>query len=340
MRQSFFRHSLWFLASLFGILLAGTQLVLAANTPDSGSGFTVQAVLPDNQLPGQSSFFNVHVQPNTAQALTVRVINLTNHARTLTVTPTDAWTGDNGQVSYSPNRARQPRTQLRFTKLTTPGVTVDLAAHEGKPVTFTAAIPTKPFAGQILGGIYVSDPKTTAGTKNGNFKINNHYAMAIAVNLQEKPTLTVKPALALTHVTASAAQQQPTLLATITNKQPILFGKLTLTATVFPRHSHRQIAKATSHNYAVAPVSMFDYHVPLHKRLAPGHYHMHLIGKSGSHTWQLDRPFTISRQAAAEVNHVNTHHNWTWLYISLGALVAAVLVIAGYLLGKRRFSTK
>lgn len=340
MQQSFFKRSLWLMASLITILFTGSSIVHAANTPDSGSGFTVQAVLPDNQLPGNGSFFNVHVQPNTAQTLTVRVVNLTDHARTLKVTPTNAWTGDNGQVSYTPNQARRPRTQMRFTKLTTPGVTLDLAAHEGKPVTFTAAIPKKPFTGQILGGIYVSDPKTIAGAKNGHFKINNHYAMAVAVNLQEQQSLTVKPNLALTHATVSTAHQQPAVLATIANKRPVLFGKLSLTATVYPRHANRQIAKATSHNYAIAPVSSFNYHIPLNKHLTPGRYRVHIVAKSGPHTWRLDRAFTVSKATANHVNRVKPHHNWTWLYILGGTLLAITLVIAGYWFGKRRFSAK
>lgn len=306
----------------------------AAATPDSGAGFTVSPQFPANQNSSTTGYFDLAVAPNDTQKITVNVINTTDHARKLRVQPTDAWTGDNGLVNYTPNSKKRPETNTSFTKLTSRGVTVALNAHEGKPVTFTTNIPAHGFAGQILGGIFVTDPAVTKTSGKQNFKINNRYAMIIGVLLHQVDRSKVTPNLKLGSVTGSQKNQRATILATLKNPRPVLFGKMTIHAKV----TGQMQTTTTLKNYEMAPNSRFNAAIDLGERkLQPGHYHLDLTAKSGRHTWHFSRNFTVTKQAANQANeHIKVKQNWLWLWITLGIIVAGLFLFGGYWIGRRR----
>ncbi|GAB6093333.1 DUF916 and DUF3324 domain-containing protein [Furfurilactobacillus curtus] len=305
-----------------------------AATPDSGAGFTISPQFPANQNSQTTGYFDLTVAPKDTQEITVNVINTTDHARKLRVQPTDAWTGDNGLVNYTPNPKKRPETKTSFTKLTSRGVTVDLNAHEGKPVTFTTKVPAQGFSGQILGGIFVTDPAVTKTTGKQNFKINNRYAMIIGVLLHQANRAKVTPDLKLASVTGSQKNQRATILATLKNPRPVLFGKMTIHAKV----TGQMRTTTTLKNYEVAPNSRFNAAIDLGERkLQPGRYHLDLTAKSGRHTWHFKRNFTVTKKAANQANeHIKVKQNWLWLWITLGVLAAGLLLFGGYWLGRRR----
>lgn len=329
------------LASLFTVLILSLPSVNAASN-SNGAGFTIHAEIPDNQLDESVSYFDLKVHPSLEQRLTLIVANTSSQARTLSVTPTNAWTGDNGQISYSPNKNRQPTGHNNFTDLISTGVNVELHAHEAKPVTFVLKTPAKKLKGQIVGAFYVTDKHVQHPSSGKNFRINNRYAMTLGVNLQQTDSLSLAPDLKLTQIKTSTNHYQSQVTANVANTQPVMFGEMTVTGKVYRRGNSHLLYETTKKHYAMAPLTSFNFGVPVTKhRLKPGHYTFKLTAKSGKHIWHLSRHFTVTRQTAHQVNqHVTVQHNWTWLYILLGVLGALILIIVGYLVGSRRHPKK
>ncbi|MCF6161065.1 MAG: DUF916 and DUF3324 domain-containing protein [Furfurilactobacillus sp.] len=329
------------LASLFAVLLLSLASVNAAST-GNGAGFTVRAEIPDNQIDKSVSYFDLKVHPSLEQRLTLIVANTSSQARTLSVIPTNAWTGDNGQISYSPNKKRQPAGHNTFTDLVSAGANVALQPHEAKPVTFVLKTPAKQLKGQIVGAFYVTDKHAQQLSSGKNFRINNHYAMTLGVNLQETDSLTLAPDLKLNQIKTSTNHYQSQVTASVANTQPVMFGEMTVTGQVYRRGNSHLLYETTKKHYEMAPLTSFNFGVPVTKhRLKPGHYTFKLTAKSGKHIWHLSRHFTVTRQTARQVNrHMNIHHNWTWLYILLSVLGALILIIVGYLMGSRRHPKK
>lgn len=331
----------WPLILITWLIATLTFLPTIHATPanSTGAGFTVSAKLPDNQIDPTQSYFDLRVKPDTAQPLTVIVANTSDRARQLTVSPTNAWTGDNGQVSYRPNKTRQPQAPT-FTSMTSAGVTFQLAAHEAKPVTFVTRIPKTGITGQVLGAIYVTDRNTTQTTAGKSFRINNRYAMALGVNLQQTDVNKTKPDLKLHRVHATISDKKPLVVANLVNPQPVLFGGLSLTSRIFHQGGQKSLYTNTYKHYAMAPQTAMNVMMPItQKKLAPGHYTFKLTAKSGQRVWHLARNFTITQQTAQKVNrHITVKRNWSWLYIILGVVAAALLVMLGYLFGHKRQS--
>ncbi|GKT04155.1 DUF916 and DUF3324 domain-containing protein [Furfurilactobacillus entadae] len=321
------------------LFLIVPQTVFAETSPTTGAGFTITPEFPKNQLPDETSFFDLKVTPDQTQELTVVVANKTNQARSLTVQPTNATTGDNGVVVYTPNKKRDSSAKYTFTQLTSKAVTVKLAANEAKPITFTTQIPKKGFQGQILGGIFVSDPATHKATgQTKGFKINNRYSMVLGVRLQENPNKKVTPDLALNQVRAGEVAGDGAVLANLQNKAPVLFGKMSITGRVYPRNSSNQLYKTTKHDYAMAPNSNFNYAISTgHHRLKAGKYTLKLTATSAKRSWKFTKNFTISQKEADKYNKqlTNVKHNWTWLYVLLAILGALLLAGISFWLGRR-----
>lgn len=318
----------WWWALLLALLLIPGQRVHA-----EGAGFTVTPVLPANQIGGNSGWFNLLVKPGEKQALTVEVANQSDQAKKLELSLTNAYTQDNGQVGYDPNQHRDASAVVQLTAMGSKPITVDLAAHQGRRVTFQIEPPTTPFAGQVLGAVYVRDLTMPAASSGSGFAVTNQFAMVVAVQLQTSAQL-ISPELHLLAVKPKADSVQ----ATIQNAKPRLFGKLNLTAKVYPTGSSKAVLTQRATNYAMAPNSSFNYQLTPKTNLVAGKYRLVIDATAGTLKWHLTKTFTIkatvaAKTPAAPMKKSANNNWWQWLLALIGALSLGWLI--GWWRGRR-----
>lgn len=311
----------WWWVLLVLVLLAPGRKVQA-----EGAGFTVTPKLPSNQIGGNTGWFNLLVKPGVKQNLTVEVDNQSAEAKKLELSLTNAFTQDNGQVGYEPNKKQDASAKVQLTAIGSKPITITLAARQGRNVTFQVTPPAKSFPGQVLGAIYVRDLTKPAQASGSGFAVTNQFAMVVAVQLQTSQKL-VPPELHLLAVKPKADN----VSATIQNAQPRLFGKLKLTARIYPAGATKAVATQRSTNYAMAPNSAFNYQVTPKTALAAGKYRLVIDASAGSYKWHLTRNFTLSAPVVpsqtAAAKKSSPAPWWPWVI----ALVAMLLL--GILLG-------
>ena len=332
------RWWLLMLALLLGGLL-GPIPGHAASAP--ASGFVLTPLLPKNQLDKQAGYFNLKVTPGATQEFRVAVSNPGKTALTLQVTPVNATTSDAGNVAYVPSNRQDPSATTTFTKMTTAGVTVKLAAHRAKTVAFKTTIPKTGFKGEVLGGLFVTNlsASATKPTTSQGFMLKNRYAEVTAVALWCQPQITIPVKLALDQVKVTPTNGQPVVFAKLRNLTPTLFGQLDIKAQVIQRATGKTIATQRLKSGSMAPNSWFNYQVALGtQQLAAGKYQLKLHLSSGQRVWNFTREFTLTAQRAEQHNRhlVGPRKiNW-WLWSAVALVILLALLVAAYWFGQRR----
>lgn len=341
MKDRRFKWGLFGLVVLLGLF--GGWYGTAHATASKPTNFTAMPLLPKNQLTKQADYYDLHVTPGTTQVLKLAVSNPGSTSRTLKVIPINATTADAGNAVYVPSNRTDSSAQTTFTKMTTPAVTITLAPHQGKTVTFRTKIPSGGFRGQVLGGLFVTDVKATVPKPekhSQNFRLDNRYAEVTAVSLWCHPKQVLPIQLKLAAVKVGLQGDQPMVFAKIRNLTPMLFGELKIKARVIQDQTGKQVATQTLKAGSMAPNSWFNYGVALgSKTLAAGRYTLKLHLTSGKRTWNFNRAFRLSAQRTREhnttVKAVKQPVNW-WLWIILAILALLLLITGAYWLGKRR----
>lgn len=316
----------WWLA----LLLVAWLSAPLASAHAEGAGFTVTPTLPENQLGGNTGWFNLLVVPGKTQALAVTVANQADTPKRLHLELTNAFTQDNGQVGYAPNTRRDPSATTWLTAMGSKPIDVELAAHTGKPVTFTVTPPAQGFPGQVLGAIYVQDQTPNQTQASGGLAITNEFAMVVAVQLQTS-TKQVAPALKLVSVKPSTTK----LVAHIQNTRARLFGQLKLTATITPKNQSKAVFTQKNTGYQMAPNSAFDYALTLNKPLAAGDYQLRIAAAAGKYHWVLTRAFHLDADAAAKLAPPPAAPQAQSLWWLAGIGIVAALAV-GIWIGRRR----
>lgn len=313
----------------------------AAESAQSGTGFTMKIKTPAKSLDPEQSYFNLLVQPGDSETLTLQLQNLRKQTRQFKVTPVSAYTNNNGYVDYKAQvNTAQSQAKYQFTDMTSEAQTVTVAGNATKEVSFSLSVPQDKFAGIMVGGFRAADinqAKNDQADQKG-FTINNRYAMLMGATVQETKQLHM-PELSLGKITPTVVRGATTLSTQISNQVPTMFGQLNINATVTKRGQTEVLHKLKRKNLSMAPASTFNYQMDWnHEAFKPGKYTLHLKATSGTKHWNFDEPFTITATQAKRVNDkgVNLKRDWSWLLILLLILLILLLLIAMYYYGKYR----
>ncbi len=303
---------------------------------DTGSDFTIVPDFGSGQTDDQLAYYSLKTQPGQQYPLTVTVSNLSpTEELAFTVQLVAATTTDQGEINYTPATTAPDKSAavllpaLADDQATTR--TITLAPASKQQVTFDLTMPQAPLKGTVLGSVYVQR-KTTSGTSQGQLGIKNQFAMALPVMLVQAGQTGLAPQLALTAIKPKATGGVATLIASIHNSAPVLFGQIALDARVYRAGAKQVLFEQTDHNYKMAPNSTLDYHInTAGKSLAPGHYQLKIKLTSGASVFNLERRFTIKKTTAAATDRQliqkRTHYPWLlWLLIGFGVITLGALV--------------
>lgn len=295
----------------------------------TAAGFAASAVLPPEQQ-SRAGYFDLRVKPGTAQRLQLAVENTSQQAKTITITPVDAYTQDNGVIGYAPAGRAPLANAVRLTRLVAGPQRVRLAAGARRVVTFEATIPRSGWRGQVLGSFYLTDGKTHAH-QGGGIGLAHRFAIVIGAVLRTNAA-PVATQFTLGTVTPQLQANQPAIIAQVNHPVQRLTGQVKLQAAITD-HRQRVVLRRRATNYSVAPRSRFNFGVPLGEKLKPGKYHLALTIQADNRTWRFKQGFVVSKQQlatmAAKLNRPQepAREWWPYVFLTIGAVIVATLAV-------------
>ncbi|MGK0606869.1 DUF916 and DUF3324 domain-containing protein [Enterococcus gilvus] len=332
-----FKHSLMRLA---GVVLCTFPLLTPTVTHAADVGYDVQAVIPENQVDKTKSFFDLRMQPDQKQTISVRINNTSDQDSEYKVTINQAYTSDQGFIDYSdPKKATENEYPYAIHSIAKVDDQVRVPKNSSKEVPITLSMPKKSYDGQILAAIQVV--KTDKESETG---ISNNYGYILGLKLTESDAVT-KRQLTLTNVKAAESFGKTSVVAALKNPTMDAYGHLKYEAEV-KKASSGSVVRTVSYDndMQIAPNSTYHFAIDWqNKKLEAGKYDLHLkVSDAKKNVWTFDRPFTISKEQAKDVNEATIEATDndrlpSWVFIVIGILLAIILLgIIWLLLAKRK----
>lgn len=316
------------------LILLGLGFLFTGFTPVSAAEmkFSVQAVIPENQVDKSQSYFDLRMTPGQSQDLMVDMRNDTSEAVTVNVLPNTATTNQNGIVEYNDTSSKRDSSLTTgFKDIATTEKEVSVPAKSQKQVKIHVQMPKEEYQGTILGGIYFSekDSNDAQKDKSKGSQIVNKYAYVIGVKLTESDT-PVQPELRLNTVQAQQVNYRNVIAANIQNYKPTILKDLKIEGKVYKKGGSDVLYSESKENLRMAPNSNFDFGISLqNKPFKPGKYTFKGVAHSGDREWKFEKDFEIKGKESSKFNKeaVSLEKDYTWIYILVGGVVVLILLL-------------
>lgn len=316
-----------------------TLIFTAVRVSASEMSFSVQAVIPENQIDKTQTYFDLKMKAGQTQDLTVEMRNDTSEAVTVNVLPNTAITNQNGIVEYNnTNKKQDSSLKVSFKDIATVEKEITIPAKSQKQVKVHVQMPKESYDGVILGGLYFTEKSIEKqdNTSKGS-QIVNRYAYVIGVKLTETDKV-VNPELRLNEVKATQVNYRNVFTANIQNYESAILKDLKIDGKIYKKGSDKVLYSASRENLRMAPNSNFDYAISLdNKPFKSGKYIFKGIAKSGSRKWNFEKEFEIKGTTARNYNKsaVSLENDYTWVYLLIGLILFMILLIVIIILTKK-----
>lgn len=312
---------------------------------DSIVPYSVEAIIPDNQVNNGVTYFDIEMNQGETQDLEVIVYNSSAESVTVEAQANSATTNGNGLIIYdavdlTPHKSmRHPFAEIA----TIDGDKIEIEPQSQETVTITVEAPAESFDGFILGGLYFSQEADESEEDSG-VQIQNQYSYALAVQIREAGNDNdVEPELELLSLEAGLINHRTGLQTSFVNTAPTIIGGLEFTGDVYAEGSEEPLYTRTVEDFNIAPNSEFNFPVMFENQsLEAGDYVFKGTAKNDDNEWSFEDVFTIEAEAAEEANDEaveieEEENDWvmTVLLIMAGLIILLLIVIL-YLVLKRR----
>lgn len=298
------------------------------------AGFTVQAVLPENQLNDRISYYHLLMQPDQRQTIAVKIMNNSEKKQTYKVEVINAATNKNRLITYD-ERDKKPDESMKLpiasvAKPKNKEVSVD-AFSEGK-AEINIQLPKESFQGILLGGVRISLKSDDTEEESKGMSVKNTYGYAIGLVLTEQDFAPVygETELKLQKLQPEIDYGSKVLEASIQNPHPEAMEKLTAEGKIVRKGQKKSLADNKLENVKIAPNSVFPFQVDWGmQEVAAGEYTFIGKVKGKTKTWNFKQDFTITREMAQKMNKQTAFRIfipswWTTCFYVTGTLTAVV----------------
>lgn len=254
------------------------------------AGFTVQAVLPENQINDRVSFYHLLVTPEHKQTIEVKIMNTSAEKQEYKVEVINAATNRNGLITYD-ERDKKPDTSMKLlineiAKPKNKEVSVD-AYSEGK-AEIDIQLPKEAFQGILLGGVRISLKSDDTEEESKGMSVKNTYGYAIGLVLTEQDFAPIygETDLKLVKLQPEVDYGSKVLEASIQNPHPEAMQKLRAEGKIVRKGQEKTIAKNSLKDAKIAPNSVFPFQIDWGmQEVAAGEYTFALSNevKGGKH---------------------------------------------------------
>ncbi|MEF9938067.1 DUF916 and DUF3324 domain-containing protein [Carnobacterium sp.] len=318
--------------SILVVCLIGLQHMPMIGEAAETMAYSVKANIPENQINKTLTYFDLKMEPNQRQEITLTVSNSSDEKATILISPNVAMTNQNGVIDYSKADETVDKTLKNpVTSIISKAQEVTLEPKETKEVPFTIQMPEKEFDGLILGGFYISKKEDDSNTKDKekDVQIKNKYSYVIGLQLREN-TNEVKPVMELNDIKPTLLNYRTAVTANLQNTEATIMKDLTINAKVMKKGSGKVLHETKKEGLSMAPNSNFDFPINWdNQSLDAGTYTLQLVAQSGEDKWEFEKEFKISAKDSTDLNKEaveleKTEPNWILI---ISVVVGLVLVL-------------
>lgn len=298
-------------------------------------GFSVESIIPENQVDRTKSYFNLSVVPEQKQTIQVKVKSLQEDPVTIQVKVHDAVSSSVGSIDYAKDKPKldvslkDPITDL--VKVENGIKEVTLKNKEEKTINFEITPPKDSFEGVKLGSLRFLRKNAQAEKETSG--LVPQYARVIAIMLTEDEEAFNQGAeLHLKRVNLQLSNGRKVIAARIQNDQPKVLQEMTIQGNVRKKGEKKILAKQKQEDFSVAPNSNFDFEIPLGlEKFEAGTYVFTGKAEGDGRTWKWEEEFTVGKEQADKINEETVFKvivpSWVpWVALSLGIVLIALVV--------------
>ena len=334
-----------FLKGAFLLLLLVMPAIFSesahADEKEAPAGFTVESILPENQIDKTKTFFYLNGEPDSSQVIQVRVKSLQKEPVTVKLAAHDAISSSVGAINYAQIKPKldkslkDPVTSL--VKIEDGQKEITVTDFEEKIVSYKITLPKKAFPGVKLGSLRFLKKETSKKKQEG---VASEYAYVIALMLTEDEEAFDHGAdLHLKKVGLQLSNGRKVIAARIQNDQPKVLQKMKIKGTVKRKGSNDVIESHEMSDFSVAPNSNFDFEIPLGiENFKSGTYLFEGEAKGDGRTWKWKEEFVIGKDTADKVNEEAAYRLRVpqWVpWITAGLLIGLIGLVA-YLMNRQK----
>lgn len=321
-----------FIAFIF-IVYGAIGLTTPAFANENPVGYSVSAVLPENQINPRVSYFDLRVEPGKQQELQIEIHNHEPEELTVRLAVHNASTNSNGLVVYEEGEIDPSLTIPLTDLLKIDEEEVTVAAGRTKTVTAQLTVPQEEFEGIVLGGLHFEKAPEEDEETTG-VQIDNRYAYVIGVQLSETDE-PVEPEIVLGDVQPGLVNYRTAVVASLRYTAPVLVSDLSLSAKVFDEDGEMVNEKEQT-DIRMAPNSKMDVNIDwVNRPLDPGTYQLEMTAMVGNQKWDWTEEFTIERAQARDINRdaveLEGENTPSWMSVGIVGLAAVVIVLLFYI---------
>ena len=307
------------------------------------AGFTVESIIPENQVDKTKTYYYLSVEPAQKQTIQVKVKSTKKEPVTISVAVHDAVSSSVGAIDYANPKPKldkslqNPITSLVKVKDNVKEVTVK--NFEEKIVEYEITPSKEKFSGVKLGSLrFVRKGEESEKNKSG---LTPEYARVIALMLTEdEEQFNHGAELHLKKVGLDLSNGRKVIAAKIQNDQPKVLQEMTINGQITRKGESEVLAKHQMENFSVAPNSNFNFELPLGlERFEAGTYVFTGEAKGDGRTWKWEETFKVGKERADQINEETVFKLVVpqWVPWTAGILLLCLIGMAVYL--KRRQQT-
>ncbi|MFB7159677.1 DUF916 and DUF3324 domain-containing protein [Lysinibacillus sp. NPDC056232] len=330
------------LLTLVGIVMVGL-VWFAPFASASEFNFGVHTVIPENQIDKEKTYFNLKMEPNQKQTLTIRLRNDTPEDVVIEPKIHSATTNLNGVVEYGSTKTERDSSLLyEMGDLIKTDKEITVPANGSKNLLLNVTMPEEEFDGILAGGITLEEKETTSKKEENNkgLSIENKYAYVVGITLQETDEVVAQD-LKLHEVEAGQLNARNVINATLQNPTATYINRFEVDAEVTKKGKTEVLYQAKKQDMQMAPNSSIDYPIPLDgEKFKTGEYTIHVKAKSSKESWEFKKDFAIKGEEAKQFNaedvSIEGPNYLAYMVVILIVLVIGLLVFIFYSRKKQR----
>ncbi|MBV7392068.1 DUF916 and DUF3324 domain-containing protein [Enterococcus sp. ALS3] len=336
-----------FIALLGMLMVICFPFVKTDAAEEDSVDYSIQAIIPENQVNQELSYFDLRVTSGEHQTIQVQVNNFSDQAQKYSVEVNTAQTNGNMLIDYSNNQLpKDSMNQLPISEFVDYPKEIEIPAQKAGIISFDINVPEEAFDGILLGGIHVKK-HFAENEKPADGKIKSEYDYILGLRLSENDEA-VTPNIEFSKISPANISNNAGIKVQLKNPTATTIKNVTMTGNIYSADSDKSIISRTIENGSIAPDSVFDLFffngkTGKTKPLEAGNYRMEMqVKDENDHQWNFSQKFKISQQAAKKVNNqiFTTTSDNTLLYIVIGILSALVLGMLIFWFLKKRQTNK
>lgn len=325
---------------IIATLLVGARLYPTSGEAADTMAYSVKANIPENQINKASTYFDLKMEPNQKQEISLTVSNSSDNEATILISPNVAITNQNGVIDYSQSKGKLDSSiKNPISSIISPAQEVVLGPKETKEVPFTLQMPEKEFNGLILGGFYISkkEDANQAKDEEKDVQIKNQYSYVIGLQIREN-TNEVKPVMELHDIKPTLLNYRTAVTANLQNTQATIMSDLMVDAKVMKKDSTTILHETKKEKLSMAPNSNFDFPIGWdNQSLDAGKYTLQLVAKTGEDEWEFEKEFEITAKDSKELNDEaieleKSEANWLMIIGVIVGSLSLLISTVGYFL--------